>query len=185
MRLFLVRHPTPAVAPGICYGRSDLALAEDALGSAAALRGLLPAHATWYSSPLQRCRLFAEALHVSPVFDDRLQEIHFGTWEMQAWDAIDRDLLDEWAAAGPEFAPPGGESVAALFRRVTAFIREKAAAGDEALVLVTHAGVMKACCALLLDLPDGEWQSMRFDYGSVTLIEDGELVWHNRRDASA
>lgn len=185
MRIYLVRHPTPDVAPGICYGRSDLALAEGTARCATALSPLLPAQAKWYSSPLSRCRLFAEALHVSPKFDDRLQEIHFGDWEMRAWDDIDRAQLDTWAAAGPEFAPPGGESIAALFARVADFIREKHAADEEELVLVTHAGVMKACCALLLDLPDGEWQAMRFDYGTATLIEDGRLLWHNRRDDPA
>ena len=28
-----------------------------------------------------------------------------------------------------------------------------------------------------------KWHLLHFDYGSVSLIEDGELVWHNRRDA--
>lgn len=180
-----MRHPAPDVAPGICYGRSDVGLAEDATQCAAALGHLLPPHAQWYSSPLQRCRLFAEALHASPAFDARLQEIHFGDWEMQAWDAINRELLDEWAAAGADFAPPGGESVAALFMRVAEFIRETRANGEQEIVLVTHAGVMKVCCALLLDLPDGDWQALRFDHGTATLIENGELVWHNRRDDSA
>ena len=41
---------------------------------------------------------------------------------------------------------------------------------------------MKASCALLLNLPEAEWISMHFDYGTVTLIENGKLVWHNRRD---
>lgn len=184
MRIYLVRHPAPDVAPGICYGRSDLALAADVAGCAAELRTLLPADARWYSSPLQRCRLLAQSLHSSPVFDERLQEIHFGDWEMCAWDDIDREQIDAWAAAGPDFAPPNGESLASLMTRVAELIRERHAAGEGDIVLVTHAGVMKACSALLLDLPDGEWQSMHFDYGTVSLIEDGELVWHNRKNDS-
>lgn len=182
MRLYLIRHPAPAIAAGICYGQTDIELAQDAAASVAGLRDLLPADATVYSSPLQRCRQFANALHPAPLFDDRLKEIHFGAWEMRAWDSIDRTDIDAWAAAPLDHAPPGGESVAALYHRVAQFIRERHAASEDKIVLVTHAGVMKACCALLLGLPEAEWVALGFDYGTVSLIEDGELLWHNRRN---
>ncbi|NWG72980.1 MAG: histidine phosphatase family protein, partial [Parvularculaceae bacterium] len=113
MRLFLIRHPQPAVAPGICYGRTDLPLAEHPARHAHALRPLLPVAAPLYASPLARARLLAEQLHPAPILDDRLREIDFGDWEMQAWDALDRRRLDAWAAAPFDFRPPGGETVAA------------------------------------------------------------------------
>jgi alpha-ribazole phosphatase len=182
MRIYLVRHPEPAVAAGTCYGQTDLELAEDVAISAAGVRKLLPADAAYFSSPLRRCRELANALHALPVFDDRLKEIHFGDWEMQAWDSIDRVAMDTWAAAPLDHAPPHGESVAALYQRVAGFIRESRAAHADSFVLFTHAGVMKVCCGLLLELPEAEWMSLHFDYGSVSLIEDGELVWHNRRN---
>lgn len=182
MRIFLIRHPQPAIAKGICYGQTDLDLAEDVEACAAQLRGLLPAEAMIYSSPLRRCRALAEVLHATPQFDDRLKEIHFGDWEMQSWDSIDRAAIDAWANAALDHAPPGGESVAMLYQRVAHFIRERHASGEDNLVLVTHAGVMKACCALLLGIPEEEWMPMGFDYGTVSLIEMGELLWHNVRD---
>ena len=182
MQIYLVRHPTPAVAPGTCYGQTDLELDEDVSLSASRIRALLPREASLYSSPLRRCRELANTLHPAPLFDDRLKEIHFGEWEMQLWDNIDRAAIEAWSAATLEHAPPGGESVAGLYKRVAEFIREQHAAGQEKLILVTHAGVMKASCALLLNLPEEEWISMHFDYGTVTLIENGKLVWHNRRD---
>jgi alpha-ribazole phosphatase len=182
VRIYLVRHPAPAVEKGICYGQTDLELVEDAAVSAAKLRNLLPAGAAVYSSPLRRCRDLAEALHPAPIFDDRLKEIHFGEWEMQAWDSIDRAAIDAWAAATLDHAPPGGESVAALYERVSRFIRERHAAHENNLILFTHAGVMKACCALLLNLPESKWMALPFDFGSVSLIRNGELLWHNRRD---
>ena len=182
MRIYLVRHPEPNVAAGICYGQTDLELARGIATSVAGLRGLLPADAALYSSPLRRCRDLANALYLMPVFDERLQEIHFGEWEMQPWDDIDRTALDAWASAPLDHAPPGGESVAALYERVAEVIRERSPAHPDSLVLITHAGVMKVCCGLLLELPQEEWLALRFDYGSVSLIEDGELVWHNRRN---
>lgn len=174
MRLWLIRHPPPAVAPGICYGATDLPLADDPAACAEALRPLLPANVPIFSSPLTRCRLLAEALHPAPVFDDRLREIDFGDWEMQPWDDLDRDLLDAWAADPFRFVPPGGEGVAALRRRVAHFLAELP---DEA-ALVVHAGVMKTCAAELAGEED--WLSLRFDYGTVSLIEDGRLAWANR-----
>lgn len=177
MRLWLIRHPPPAVAPGTCYGATDLVLADDPARHAAALRGLLPPGVPFYSSPLLRCRLLAEQLHPRPIFDARIREIDFGAWEMQPWDSLDRSLLDAWAADPFHFVPPGGEAVAALRARVAAFLAELP---DEAadVILVAHAGVIKACAAVLAGEED--WFSLRFDYGKVSLIEDGKLVWTNR-----
>lgn len=179
MRLFLIRHPLPAVAAGTCYGRTDLALAAAPLACAEALRPLLPADAAVFSSPLTRCRQLAELLHPAPVFDDRLRELDFGAWEMQPWDAIDRAALDAWVADPLHFAPPGGEAVAELRARVRNFLaeRENDAA---AAILVAHAGVMKICVAEQAGIAPDKWFSMSFEYGTVTLIEDGRLVWHNR-----
>lgn len=176
MRLYLVRHPQPEVAADTCYGRTDLPLAVDPAACAADLRGLLPPDTPVYSSPLTRCRQLADLLHPAPIFDDRLLELDFGAWEMQAWDAIDRAALDAWAADPLNFAPPGGEAVANLRLRVLDLLAHL----PDAAVLVAHAGVMKICAAELAGVPAQEWFGMRFDYGTATLIEDGRLVWQNR-----
>lgn len=179
MRLWLIRHPQPAVAAGICYGATDLALADDPASHAAALRPLLPAAAAVYSSPLTRCRRLAELLHPAPLFDDRLREIDFGAWEMRPWDALDRALLDAWAADPFHFVPPGGEAVAALRARVADFLADLPDGGADA-ILVAHAGVIKVCAALLAGETD--WFGLRLDYGSLTLIENGarRAVWPPR-----
>lgn len=174
MRLWLIRHPPPAVPPGTCYGATDLPLADDPAMHADALRPLLPPDAPLYASPLARCRLLAERLHPQPICDDRIREIDFGEWEMQPWDSLDRRLLDAWAADPFHFCPPGGEAVASLRARVTAFLAEL----PEAAVLVAHAGVIKVCAAVLAGEED--WFALRFDYGRVSLIEDGRFIWKNR-----
>lgn len=180
MRLYLIRHPRPDVTPGLCYGRSDLTLAEDAAVAAVALRFLLPENSPLFSSPLTRCRLLAEALHPVPQFDARLMELDFGDWEMRPWSAIGRAAIDAWAAEPLLFAPPGGESVATLRLRVADFLAELVCRDVELAVLVTHAGVMKACAAELLNLGPSEWFSMQFEFGAVSLIEEGRLIWHNK-----
>ena len=171
MRVFLIRHPRPAVAPGVCYGVSELELAEDALDCAAHLRKLLPAHLPLFSSPLRRCRQLAEALHDAPRYDGRLREMDFGQWELRSWAEIPRSELDAWAAAPLSYAPPGGESVGALQARVTAFLVERGGAGDENFAVVTHAGVMKILAAQLQGLAQESWFKLSFGYGELTLLE--------------
>ena len=182
MRLFLIRHPRPDVAEGVCYGQSDVGLAEDAAAVAARLQPLLP-DAPVFSSPLSRCRLLAESLHPAPVCDVRLRELYFGDWEMRTWDEIGHPAVDAWVADPLHYAGHGGESVSALRRRAAACAAE-IAAQHETAVLVVHAGVMKALAVELLGLADPAWFSTSFAFGTVSLIEDGRLVWHNASAAA-
>jgi alpha-ribazole phosphatase len=176
VRLFLIRHPQPAVAAGVCYGRTDLALAEDAAVVAERLRPLLPADVPVWSSPLRRCRELAAALHAAPLVDTRLIEMDFGAWEMQSWDSIGRAALDGWAADPLGFAPPRGESAGDLLRRAGEFHEHLATSGYAQAALVTHAGIIKALCGLGERLPAGEWMRLAFEFGSVTVIEGGRRV---------
>lgn len=166
-----MRHPRPRVAEGICYGRTDLDLEQDPLAVAACIRGQLPANAPVFSSPLRRCLKLAKVLSPTPRIDAQLVEMDFGAWEMRAWSDIGAAALDRWAADPLGHAPPGGESPAHLVRRATAFYQRLVAESVTEPVVVTHAGIIRALCGLLQGLPDTQWMSLRFDYGSVTVLE--------------
>ena len=149
--LALARHPTPLVMPGICYGRTDLPLAESAAAELSVMRGLLAGEA-WagvVTSPLSRCRLAADflgaALHCPVRVDDRLLELDFGAWEGLAWNDVPRGALDAWAASPWSFAPPQGETATSLVARVRDFYRMH---HDAALIVVTHGGPLKVLAAL-------------------------------------
>jgi alpha-ribazole phosphatase len=170
VQLYLIRHPTPQVATGICYGRTDLALAEDAAAAASRIRPQLPVKAPVFTSPLQRCRQLADALHPAPRHDPRLQEMNFGDWEMRPWHQIQREALDGWAADPLGYAPPEGESVAQLRARVQDFVTEIKSEGLEHAVLVTHAGVLKVIVGHSRQLPAREWMALKFEYESVVCV---------------
>lgn len=170
MQLFLIRHPAPRVAAGTCYGRSDLPLAEDVAAAAARITPHLPPGLPVYSSPLQRCRLLAAAMHPMPRCDPRLQEMHFGAWELTPWQEIQREALDGWAADPLGYASPGGESVAELQARVHEFIGDLRRLGIGRAVLVTHAGVIKVLTGLERRLPPREWMALGFAYESVNCV---------------
>jgi alpha-ribazole phosphatase len=143
MILHLIRHPPPRGTQGLCYGATDVAV-EPAAAFAARLRAELPPGLPLWSSPLQRCRELAAALHPTPIFDERLREMHFGTWEGCQWAEIPRAELDAWAADIDGYAPPGGESARQLQQRALAFVATLTVA--EA-VLVTHAGIIRSLLA--------------------------------------
>lgn len=176
--LFLIRHPLPRVAEGICYGRADLDLAEPVAPHVARLAALLPADATLHSSPLRRCRQLAEALGSAPRLDARLQELDFGRWEGQAWDDIHRqepDALDHWAQDTAGAAPHGGETALALQTRVLDWLAELQAAHGNAgaAVVVTHSGVLKALFGYWLDLAPADWHRLHFDFATVSQVRLG------------
>ena len=171
MQLYLIRHPAPQVAAGICYGRSDLPLAADVAAAAARIAPQLPPLLPLYTSPLQRCRQLADALHPAPHSDHRLQEMNFGTWELRPWQHIEREALDGWAADPLGYCPPQGESVGQLQARVRDFVVETCRQGVQRAVLVTHAGVMKVIVGHAQGLPATQWMALKFEHESVIEVD--------------
>jgi alpha-ribazole phosphatase len=148
VRLHLVRHLAPLVAPGVCYGRTDLATDPAAqLLALPALRAALPSDVPLYSSPLQRCAVLARAFGRPVRIDARLAELDFGRWEMQQWDAIARGEIDAWAANVAGYRPGGGESVADMAARINGFYTDLAAAGVQEAVVICHAGAIRLLTA--------------------------------------
>ena len=167
MQVFLIRHPRPLIAPGLCYGQLDVDC-EDPQLVAARLKPRLPAGTPIITSPLRRARRLADALDPEARIDERLSEIDFGDWEGQPWDRIDREALDRWAADVLNFVPPGGESVAHLQQRVIDFA---CSLKNPRVAIVSHAGVMRALFGHWRGLAASEWTQLKFDFASITEIE--------------
>ncbi|MFZ6690368.1 histidine phosphatase family protein [Undibacterium sp. SXout20W] len=149
MKLYLIRHTAPVIGTSICYGQSEIAVRDQDVGLLAAhLQGRWPDSVPVYSSPLSRCLKLAQKLHPHPIVDDRLMELNFGDWEMQAWDHIPRSEIDSWAADVVNYAPGGNETLLQMAARVLAFVSDLQKNAHEQSVLVCHAGVIKILLAL-------------------------------------
>lgn len=180
MQLILVRHPEPDIAPGLCYGRSDVAASGAALTRvAASLRAAgLPGALPVFASPLARCALLVRELGVPASLDARLAEMDFGAWEMRAWDAIPRAEVDAWAADLLHYRPGDGENVLEVARRVAAFRDELRQAGQPAALVVCHAGTMRLLSALHAGgaIEEAALRAAssphRIGYGETILLED-------------
>ena len=154
MKIVLIRHLAPLIEPGICYGRLDVAqdpAREDKAGALVTHPGLAGATHVW-TSPAKRCRALAvsiaQTLTATITVDPRLRELDFGEWEGKPWDAVAPVELDAWAASPLTFAPPGGESGAALVLRVREFWAGLAR-DQRDCVIVSHGGPLKVLAALL------------------------------------
>ena len=185
MIVTLIRHTSVAVAPGICYGQSDVDVAASFATEADAVRRKLAGRRfdRVYASPLQRCRkLAAHCGHAAPRVDDRLMEMNFGDWEMQAWEAIADPQLERWYADWIGEAASGGESLRQLVARVGAFVGELTEArhgaadagqginefkGFERVAVFTHAGVIRAFGVVLGLFAVEDAFEFKVDYGDV------------------
>ena len=180
MELILVRHPQPDVAPGICYGRSDVSASPSAIAAVAeSLKGAgLPGALPVYASPLRRCADLATHITASVTFDARLAEMDFGAWEMRPWDDIPRAEVDAWSADLLHYRPGGGESVMDVARRVAAFFDDLRQAGHERALLICHAGSMRLLAALhaggTLEQAAlrAASEAHRIDYGGIIVLKD-------------
>ncbi|HWT70626.1 MAG TPA: histidine phosphatase family protein [Oxalicibacterium sp.] len=151
MRLHLVRHPRVDIADGLCYGSSDVAATDDRR-LCEQLLAILPRRVPLFASPLKRCAGLAEMLapelgSTPPVYDERLAEMHFGDWEMRAWEDIRRHEVDAWAADLLHHRPGGGESVLQVARRVRAFRDDLRKLDAADVVVICHAGTIRLLCA--------------------------------------
>ncbi len=164
MQLFLIRHSRPLIDAGICYGQLDVDC-EDPLPVAKSLKQRIPHDTPVISSPLLRARKLALALDPQMKIDARLSEINFGEWEGRPWADIQRDSLDAWAANVLEFTPPGGESVVCLQRRAVDLVSSLT---GPRMVLVTHAGILRALLGHYRQLPVSQWTQLKFEFGQMT-----------------
>jgi alpha-ribazole phosphatase len=169
MNLILIRHTPAAVEQGICYGRTDVPLHATFTSDREVVRAQLPAP-PWrvVSSPLTRCRQLAESLGSPVRIDERLVELNFGRWELRRWEDIPREELDKWGADFVSRPPPGGESFLELAVRAEHFVSDCAKLYfGETVLVVTHAGVIRALLAPRLGLTLKQAFSIPVDFGGL------------------
>ncbi|PTY08132.1 alpha-ribazole phosphatase [Opitutaceae bacterium EW11] len=170
MKAVLVRHTHIEGNAGLCYGRCDLPLAKtfDAEAHAVALKLPFVPETIW-SSPASRCVRLAERLGKGRKVstDPRLAELHFGEWEGRPWEELRGPAVDAWMNDPWRARPPGGETVPEMLERVRAFRDHLLDRPEKHVVLVTHAGVIRAWRSLAEKRPLAELFDLKIGYGEV------------------
>ena len=176
-----VRHgETTPNRDGLLLGRSDVELTARGLQQAAAvgvaLRALQPA--VLVSSPLVRATstaaAIAEASGIDRVeIDDRLIEVAYGEFEGLPFAELPADAVTRWRA-DPDFAPPDGESLRAVGKRMAEFCEEYL--DDRAVIAVSHVSPIKAAVTWTLGVGEELAWRMRLEVASVTRIGPGPVL---------
>lgn len=181
MTLWLVRHATPLVAEGVCYGALDVPADAAATEEAAhALAAALPQGLTVYHSPLQRCELLTHVLcglrpDLTPQIDVRLAEMDFGHWEGVAWDQIPHAAVGTWTADFGDHRFGGVESANAVLQRVAAAWHDTwHELGGADAVWITHAGVIRAAMLIAQGVTavrrSDQWPRSAVDFGQWMVL---------------
>jgi broad specificity phosphatase PhoE len=169
--LVVVRHGrTAANAGGLLLGRADPPLDEHGRAQAAALAPAVADATRVVTSPLRRARETAAALGLPVEVDERWVELDYGDLDGRPIADVPADLWRAWRA-DVAFAPPGGESLAALGRRVRAACEDLATEAAEAdVVVVSHVSPIKAAVAWALGVGDELSWRLHVTPASVTRI---------------
>jgi len=156
-RLLLLRHGlTPWNAERRFQGQVDIPLDPVGHRQAAAAASELARYGPvrLWCSDLSRARQTAEhvasATGLELVFDERLREIHVGSFEGRLyWEVRDEFGPEPW-----DYEPHGGESEKTLAARVAACLADLAATvgEDETAVVVSHGHALRAGTASFLGL---------------------------------
>lgn len=187
MEIFLARHLEVDVdARSYCIGQTDVFLSakgKAGLGLFAKdLKTLRPQ--TLITSDLVRCKELADKVaEESDVFvkaDPLWREVNFGEWENRTWDDLchsDQNRVEHWMHNFVSAIPPGGESYMMLFQRVQAQLERLTERPEKRILIVTHAGVIRAAMSFVLGIPLDKSFSVEVNFGCVAGIRYDDGRW--------
>ena len=176
MEIYLVRHTQTICEKGVCYGQSDVDIAEPFDLVFENIISQLPAEACIFSSPLKRCSLLAKHIEnkiktISYQEDERLKEMNFGDWEMQNWNDILPEQLNPWMEDFVNIPASNGESFIQLHQRAGEFLSGLISKEiNKPIIIVSHAGVIRSILCHHSSLPLKDAFQNKVDFGQVIKI---------------
>jgi alpha-ribazole phosphatase/probable phosphoglycerate mutase len=179
---FTSRHGAALDADGRALGHTDSPLSPERIEQVARLVEAWPrAPGRIWSSDLRRARETAERIgqrwRVKPELDARLREMDFGEWDGRFWNEIERedaDRLKAWMESWVTVRVPGGESFSLLSERVREWYSQSVATSPPEVLVVAHAGSIRALLCHLLDVPLAKAFEFPVDRLRISTVEIGE-----------
>jgi broad specificity phosphatase PhoE len=184
LHLHLLRHgQTPFSRDNVfCGAGLDPELTSDGLAMARAFAAAYQS-APWqaiFASPLRRtiatAQPLCDATGLKPELRDDLKEIHYGQWEGQTVETVERDHHDDylrWSADPAWNAPTGGEPAIAIAHRSLRVIEEiRQRFADGHVLLVSHKATIRIILCGLLGIDVGRFRyRLGCPVGSVSVVE--------------
>jgi broad specificity phosphatase PhoE len=179
---FLVRHAAhDRVASVLCGRMPGVSLGPRGHEQARRVAARLSTEnvASVQSSALERARQTAEPIAGCVArtveLNDGIMEVDFGAWSGRSFEDLERDpRWASWNKARAVSRPPGGETMLeAQARIVGAIERLESVYRDRAVVLVSHADVIKAALLYHLGLPIDAFARFDIDAASISTLVVG------------
>ena len=132
-----------------------------------------------FSSPLQRCSMFAEHCvkerDIPLILDKNLQEMHFGDWEgqsiQQLYEQFPETLADFWQKP-TQTTLPNAETMHQFHLRVSTAMsniqQQMQLNGWQSALMVTHGGVIKLLKCMVLQQPLDDVLKMTAELGQLS-----------------
>ena len=187
----LIRHGEPAGGSRYRGNRIDDPLSEKGWSQMWTAVENAPAWQQIITSPLQRCRAFADALAekqgIPSQVDQRLKEIGFGAWEGQTRQQIQERNQAEYDNfyRDPVNNRPGGAEPLDVFIERTGHALEDAVRNHTGshILIVAHAGVIRALITGALGANPGSMYRINIKNAGMSRIIHGRhgarLEFHN------
>ena len=175
-QFYIIRHTTPKIDQGICYGISDLDVNKDFEKEASDIKIAINNIKADFviSSPLQRCDKLAQFLFSDKdiKYNDNLKELDFGNWEMKKWADIDPNEMHIWSEDILNQSPHKGESFGQFYNRTIEYFKEveNNTPDNTTTAIVSHSGVIRCLLMKFLEIPYHKIFSWQLDYGAVVKI---------------
>lgn len=176
----LVRHAAHDNVGGFLAGRSaGVRLGPDGRAQASRLgeRMRRERFSAIHASPQNRTQETAQAISVAcqtaPVVTEAdLDEIDFGNWSGRTFDDLNTDgEWRRWNTVRSLGVTPAGDTMLTVQNRAVSLVRRLAGGtGDDALVLVTHADVIKAIVGYFLQMPIDAWPRLEIGPASISTL---------------
>lgn len=173
MLIHLIRHTTPKIESGICYGQTDLDVTSSFEEEKQRVLGkLVKRYDAIYTSPLQRCAKLAAGISAKQrITDSRIMEYNFGDWELRPWSDFKPGEADDWMNNFVDQPAPNGDSIISMQQRVMAFFNHLLAQSHETVAVVSHSGVQRIFHAHILQTPLTHMFRLQLDFGAVLEIK--------------
>jgi len=177
MEIYLVRHTETICEKGICYGQSDVDIAEPFQIVFDEIITQLPSEAVIFSSPLKRCVILAKHIQekiktISYQEDERLKEMNFGDWELKSWNEIPSEELNPWMEDFVNIKVSNGESFTELHERVGNFLSNEISNLKHPVIIVAHAGIIRSILCHQTSLPLKDAFENKVNFGQVIKIKN-------------
>lgn len=175
MEIYLIRHTALAIEKNICYGQSDVDVADCFEVEATRIRSMLPdTIEVVYASPMKRCKKLAAFLfpkHEIEYLDD-LKEINCGKWELKNWNDINQDELNAWMKDFVNRCFPDGENLIDLSHRALNAFSKINQSANSSVAIVTHAGVIRSILSFITQTPLCDcFKNFKLEFGDIIQIK--------------